>query len=247
MATSAKEIYDALEAVEKTAVEVKELLSKSLYKADPNMPPPPPHAEPDADQSGGPSDMDADNAGTPPPASPEGMEGQEGQDPMEAFKAEVSSMSDEELETMLTVLADEMEQRQASQQAPEGGEGQAPTEQPPAAPQANPEMDALKSENAMMRKSFQKLESRYNALEKSLKAPASKPAATNKPANVMQKTTKEPELLNKSEIISHLETLRKSGTKAINTDLMWYANKLEDSKEIYNIAKLQFGVELPTK
>ena len=95
---------------------------------------PPEHAEPDADQMGGPSDQDADNM--PPPAAegapapegempPEGApEGQEGGDEASEMASHAAELSDEELQSMLEVLMAEVEKRHAGAQgaAPEGAE-----------------------------------------------------------------------------------------------------------------------------
>ena len=246
-----KEILDTLEAVRKTSSEVIEMLQKStMYKAD--MPPPPPmptedHQEPDADNMGGPSDGDADNMGGEQ-AGEMGAEG--GQEDQEAaFIQMIAEMPDEELEHMLEALANELEKRQGGQ---EGGEQPPMGDQPPPPPVApempSPEMEAMKSENAMMRKSLQSLNGKIEALEKSMKKPVSKPAANNKPATVLEKSVKDVELLNKSEVMSYLETMQKSN-KNINSDLIWYANRVQSNDEMkgfYEMAKVK-GINIPTK
>lgn len=222
-----KDIMATLEAVTKTANEVRELLNKSL------PPPPAPLGKAEGDE------------GMEPPMAPEGQEGGESVD---EFAQEIASMSDEELDMLLQALAGEMEKRQGAQQ-------QVPEQAPPAAapqaeaPVSSPEMDAMKAENISMRKSIQAMNASIESLKKSLATPAAKPASMNKPTQVLNKSVKEPELLSKSEVIEHLETLRKSGNKAVNVDLMWtanYAKTPEEIKDVYHAAKLK-GITIPTK
>lgn len=249
-----------LEAVTKTANEVKDLLAKSL-------PPPPPamgKASPAPMMKA--DDQDADDQ--VPPMAPEGeapapqggegmeqqppMPGQEGQGGVDEFAQEISSMSDEELDMLLQALAQEMETRQGAQQ--QQGSPDMPPPAPQAAPQAaapasSPEMDAMKAENISMRKSMQAMNASIESLKKSLAAPATRPASMNKTTQVVSKSTKEPELLNKSEVITHLETLRKSGNRSVDVDLMWtanYAKSDEEIKGVYHAAKLK-GINIPTK
>jgi hypothetical protein len=238
-----KNIMATLEAVTKTANEVKELLAKSL-------PPPPAPMAKDDDQVPPGQEF--------PPAAPEGQEapaaapeqapeGQVEAEGVDEMAQEIAAMSDEELDMLLQALAGEMEKRQAAQ-APAPEAQPAPQAEAPA---TSPELDAMKSENMAMRKSIQAMNASIESLKKSLAkpAPATRPASMNKPTQVLNKSVKEPELLSKSEVIEHLETLRKSGNRKIDTDLMWtanYAQSDEEMKGVYHAAKLK-GIEIPTK
>ena len=164
-----------------------------------------------------------------------------GGEQVDEFAQEIASMSDEELDMLLQALASEMEKRQGSQ-SPEG----APAPEAPV-PAPSPEMEAMKSENLNMRKSLQTMEKEIAALKKSVSA---KPVSMNKPPlAVAQKTTKEMEPLSKSEVITHLESLKKSGNRKVDTDLIWAANAcktVEEMKDVYHAAKLK-GIDIPSK
>lgn len=238
-----KDILATLEAVTKTANEVKDLLAKSL------PPPPAPMAkEEEAPSQEFPPAAPEGQEPAPeaaPEMSPEAAPEAEGVDEM---AQEIAAMSDEELDMLLQALAGEMEKRQAAQApAPEA----APAAPQAQAPATSPELDAMKSENMAMRKSIQAMNASIESLKKSLAkpAPANRPASMNKPTQVLNKSVKAPEMLNKSEVIEHLETLRKSGNRKIDTDLMWtanYARSEEDIAGVYHAAKLK-GIEIPTK
>lgn len=256
MSGNMKEILDTLEAVTKTANEVRELLQKS-------MPPPPPAMnkadDQDADDQGGgmPPPAAAPEGGMPPSdapppaaAAPEGgdmppPEGGEGGE--DAFGAELASMNDEELTMLLQALAEEMEKRKGAQ-SPEGGIPPEGAGAPPPAP--SPEMDAMKSENVSMKKSIQGMQNEIAELKKSLSkpAPTTRPASMNKP-QVQNKTEAKVEHLTKSEVLSHLESLKKSGNRSVDTDLIWKANSarsVEDIAAVYHDAKIK-GIEIPNK
>ena len=102
-----------------------------------------------------------------------------------------------------------------------------------------------------MKKSIEALKNENSSLKKSLKAPASKPALFNKntKVEVLEKSAKPVEFLSKSEVVTHLENLRKSGNRSVDTDMIWSANRAstpEDIKSVYESAKLK-GITLPTK
>jgi len=247
-----KDILATLEAVTKTANEVKELLAKSL------PPPPAPMAKDDDQAVPGQEFPPAapEGQGEPAPAAPEGQpemapEGQVEAEGVDEMAQEIASMSDEELDMLLQALASEMEKRQAAQQPAPAPEQPAPAAPQAQAPASSAELDAMKSENIAMRKSIQAMTVSIEGLKKSLSKPAvaNRPASMNKPTQVLNKSVKEPELLSKSEVINHLETLRKSGNRSIDTDLMWtanYAKSDEEIKEVYHAAKLK-GITIPTK
>lgn len=254
------------QAILATIGEVQELLNKSFNKlqkdensnlpeADENqpqegMPPEAPAAPEQAEaQSEGQEEAPAPEQEAPAQEQAEApAEGAEGQDlDVEEIAKELESMHDEDLQSLVQLLQQELASRQAPAAAPEA----------PMAPQA-PANDSLKSdlekvskEVMEMKKSIEALKSENSSLKKSLKAPASKPALFNKntKVEVLEKTAKPVEFLSKSEVITHLENLRKSGNRSVDTDMIWSANRAstpEDIKAVYDSAKLK-GITLPTK
>jgi hypothetical protein len=246
MSGNVMEIMNTLDAVTKTANEVRELLKKSL--------PPPPPAMNKADdetqqipgsEGGIPPEGVAPEGVVAPEGQPEGAENpaMEGQEDM--FGKEVASMSDDELTALLSALADEMEKRKAI--AAEVAAPEAAAVPPPPA-QPSPDMTAMKSENIEMKKSLQFMQKEIAALKKSMATPATRPASMNKPL-VQNKVEPKVECLNKSEVLTHLENLKKSGNKSVDLDLIWQANSVkspEDMISLYHDAKIK-GIEIPNK
>jgi hypothetical protein len=168
--------------IQKTLAQANEILKKSgmnLNKAEGDEVDPG-HAEPDADQMGGPSDQDADNAapmegqeGAPEGApmegaAPEGQEGApaEGQeggegDEQAAMAEHAAQMSDEQLHMIIDICMAEAEKRSAAQG--QGAEGAAP--EGAAAPGAAP---APAAAPAPMEEAEKSMKKEFSSLVKSI-------------------------------------------------------------------------------
>lgn len=261
-----------------TVQEVGELLKKSgLAKAEGDEvgDVPPEHAEPDADQMGGPSDQDADNMGAPAPegdpsAAPapegdpaaQGDPSAEGGDQSAEMAAHAAELSDEELQSMLEVLMAEVEKRHAGAQGAEGEQAGAPPAAPAAAPQAAPEPMAasMKSEFAKMAKSVaeiadavRSLSGEVGVLKKSSVAArqsnvTSKPAATgSRSVQVLQKSNEPKERLNKSDTLNYLLSEQRGGNKKVNSDMIATVNACQSENELATAQKdiEKIGIKLP--
>ena len=258
-----------------TVNEVGELLRKSgLAKAEDDEigAVPPEHAEPDADQMGGPSDQDADNM--PPPAAegapapegempPEGApEGQEGGDEASEMASHAAELSDEELQSMLEVLMAEVEKRHAGAQgaAPEGA-APAPAPQGAPAPAAPEPMAAsMKKEFASLSKSVaeiaeavKSITGEVGTLKKSAAAQrqttvTSKPSATtSRNVQVLQKSAEAKEKLNKSDTLQYLLSEQRGGNKKVNTDMIATVNACQSDSDLANAQRdiEKIGIKLP--
>lgn len=262
-----------------TISEIGEFLKKSgvvLAKDDDQVGDvPPEHAEPDADQMGGPSDQDADNVASEGEIAPEGdpsaapaPEGDpsaapEGQgDEAGEMASHAAELSDEELESMLQVLMAEVEKRHA---AGAGAEGAAPEGQPaPAAapqPQAAPQALAasMKSELASLAKSVAEIASAVKGLTGEvvvLKKSAatsktvvvSRPAATsNQNVQVLHKSAQVKEPLSKSDTLTFLMSEQRNGNKKVDTDMIATVNACREQEDLANAQKNieKLGIKLP--
>jgi hypothetical protein len=250
-----------------TIQEVGEILKKSgLAKAEEDEvgSPDEAHAEPDADQQGGPSDQDADNM---PPAQPEGEAQPEGQpaeqpaqpeqgDEASEMAAHAAELSDEELQAMLEVLMAEVEKRHAGAGAEQQPAAQ-PAEQAPAQPEEEKLAASMKSELSTLAKSVaeiaeavKSLSGDVGTLKKSQSAKSTtvvtKPAATRN-VQVLQKSEQAKERLNKSDTLNFLLSEQKNGNKRVNSDVIATVNACRSDSDLHdaqkNIEKL--GIKLP--
>jgi hypothetical protein len=253
--------------------EVSEVLKKSgvLAKDDDQIGDvPPEHAEPDADNMGGPSDQDADNVpaegeapATPvegdPSAAPAPAEGGEGDEASE-MASHAAELSDEELESMLQVLMAEVEKRHAGQA---GAEGAAPAAEgapaPQAAPAPEPMAASMKAEFAGLAKSVAEiaeavkgLTGEVGTLKKSVSEKKStvivgKPAAANQSVQVLQKSAEPKMRLSKSDTTDYLLSEQRNGNKRVNSDMIAGVNACRSEEDLAkaqnDIEKL--GIKLP--
>jgi hypothetical protein len=238
------------EAMLKTVAEIQELLQKSypMQKAEgeeeqaPVMPPVAPSEEAAPEQSPeAPSEE----------VAPESEEGSGEDMDIESVAQELSAMKSEDIQALVELLSKELQSRQAPEAA------SAPEAAPAVAPDAGlkDEMAKMAREVSEMKKSIETLKTENGSLKKSLRAPVSRPAQLNgrpageKQVEVMEKSTRAPELMGRAEVMACLENLQKSGNKSVDRDLIWSANKAsstEDIQAVYNMAKIK-GINLPNK
>lgn len=257
--------------------EVSEVLKKSgvLMKDDDQVGDVPlEHAEPDADNAGGPSDQDSDNVqgegesaqppmeGAPAEGADQapGAEGGQGDEATE-MASHAAELSDEELESMLQVLMAEVEKRHAGQAGAEGAapEGQ-PQGAPAPAPQAAPEPMAasMKSELAGLAKSVAEIAEAVKGLtgdvgtlkksvsEKRNTVIVGKPAATNN-VQVLQKSVEQKERLNKSDTLNYLLSEQRNGNKRVNSDMIAGVNACRSEEDLASAQNdiAKLGIKLP--
>lgn len=239
------------EAMLKTVAEIQELLQKSypMQKAEgeeeqaPVMPPVAPSEEAAPEQSAPEAPSEE--------VAPESEEGSGEDMDIESVAQELGAMKSEDIQALVELLSKELQSRQAPEQAP------APEAAPAAAPDAGlkDEMAKMAREVSEMKKSIESLKVENGSLKKSLRAPVSRPTQLNgrpageKQVEVMEKSTRAPELMGRAEVMACLENLQKSGNKGVDRDLIWSANKAsstEDIQAVYNMAKIK-GITLPNK
>lgn len=239
---------------------------EDLEKAEGDMPPPAPE-DPSQDPSMAPGEPDGDEGQMAPPpvdgAAPE--EGAGDDDMMSQISQEASQLSDEELDMMLHALMSEKDTRGAQGQDPAAGMDPAAAGAPPAAPAPAPQPQE-KSLAMSMKEEFNKLNKSFNSqiedlkksvsnlqsenikLKQAQKHPTSKPAASNR-VEVLEKSVKAPQRLNKSEAQNYLLGEMRKGNKSVTSDLVatfGAAHSENDMNYAYNYAA-DLGIEIPAK
>lgn len=261
-----------LKEIEAVIAQIQETLKKSepLMKKDDEAPPPPASEDPaPPPASEDPAPPPASEEPVAPPASeptegePEGdtpqdgkpNEGAEPQEETQEIANELSSWSEEDIQGLLELLTKELASRQPAQsEVPPPAAPAAPPAAPPAPPAESPDMTGMKddmqkmhSEVDEMKKSMAAIMKENESLKKSLKSPANKPAASNANVNVASKTPQaESPTPSKENLLLALETLHKSGNKAVDRDLIWSANHAktpEDLKLVVELARLK-GIKI---
>lgn len=257
---------EILDAIAETTKQINEVLAKSGYALAKNdeeneMPP---------QESEVPDEAPAPEAAQAPEGEPEGQpedgapapegeqEGQpEGDGMAEELKAHAKEMSDEELEMLLQILMTEHESRSAPSQ-----EGEAPA--PEAAPAPEMPEGAEKSMKEDMSKLSKSMETVVSAMEKIAKevenlktkkpVASAKPAATNRPVQVLEKSDKptaskkpEGQRLTKSQTHDFLQNEIRKGNKSVDSGMAIDALYKSTDEELYAyqdelVAK---GISLP--
>ena len=260
---------EALSALHATLKELEVLTKSWDAKAEDEMEK---SDEEDTDLEKSEGDLPPENQDAPPEAAPApaadpsqdpaATPDEGGDDTLAQITQEASQLSDEELDMMLHALMSEKDNRSAQQPgvppagAPPAGAPPAPAGAPPA--EENPLAMSMKAEFSKLSKSFttqieslNKSVATLQAANKTLSAPrklpTSKPASTN--VEVLEKSVKAPEKMNKSEVSSYLLGEMRTGNKKITSDLVatFGAAKTPDAlNEAYAYAAHQ-GVIIPSK
>ncbi len=266
---------EALEAIQSTVREI-EALTKSFEPKEDDQPEEEAPAEEAPAEEGAPEEAPAEEApaeeGSPmedeaaPEEAPAEDDG-EGEDRMAQMTAEAASLSDEELGMMLHVLMEEKDQRMASADTATPGDESA-EEEAPMAPAEKSDDDlamSMKEEFKALKKSFS---AEVDALKKSFKSTVdtlkiendklkkaaakvvTKPAPFNsKNVEVLEKSTKEPERLAKSEVTNFLLNEQRKGNKSVNSGHVALVNACKTDDDLaYACEQLkEKGIEIPKK
>lgn len=230
---------------------------------DDDTPPPAPAASPAAEGDSAPAAPDAapPEPAPAPEASAEPDAGEGGGDMTAEVSAYAQELSDQELDMMLHVLMEEKDARAAGPAdngAPPPAEGDMDKNASLGYDMAMSikkefaglakSMKTTQTEIAGLKKSLEKVNLENAALRKKITKPTSDPAAYNN-VQVLEKSAKAPERLDKSEAVNWLVGEMRKGNKLVKADHVARVNASRSDSDFENALNIlkSDGIELPTK